>query len=523
MLPEIRARLPADIEQCTTYVEPFVGAGAVLFHLLDNYEFENFHIADINPELILCYRTLQSSAPVVITHLQALVEAYPTDTEERKDFYYAVRQEWNDSVPLLNELSNDDQALRVAQTLFLNKTCFNGLFRVNSKGEFNVPTGRYVNPSFPTEESLLEVQEALQEVTIHLVSFEKCIEWVDENTFVYFDPPYRPLSKTSHFVSYSKGDFNDDDQKRLAALFCTLDGMGAQLLLSNSDPKNTVPEDDFFDDLYRGFNIQRVSAKRAINSRGDRRGSINELLVTNYGSQMIHGVQLTKTQQECVVAMNAHQGDVYSAAVSTGRSIPNIRGHLRKARTNGAQFPWRMTHLTAKHCTLWEQVMDDGNTVGYVRGDRHGPLDLRVLDMPPNGHISRAPAPSHIGWLTDLLLKSAHLNAQGRPLDPLIDFFDWAISQYNSSQAWQNKNEQINYSGIVPPSILVGLTNLPGFTADHLCTLIDIFSKTEKLGPGGSGTVAYRFLELLNAARDWLDRGAVWNEVYSLLRVASAR
>ena len=282
MLPEIQARLPADIEQCTTYVEPFVGAGAVLFHLLENYEFENVHIADINPELILCYRTLQSSAPVVITHLQALVKAYPSDTEERKDFYYAVRQEWNDSVPLLNELSNDDQALRVAQTLFLNKTCFNGLFRVNRKGEFNVPTGRYVNPSFPTEEALLEVQEALQDVTIHLASFEKCIEWVDENTFVYFDPPYRPLSETANFVSYSKGDFNDDDQRRLAALFHTLNEQEVNLLLSNSDPTNTVPDDDFFDALYAGFQIDRVNANRAINSNPDRRGAITELLIRNH-------------------------------------------------------------------------------------------------------------------------------------------------------------------------------------------------------------------------------------------------
>jgi len=282
MLPEIQARLPADIEQCTTYVEPFVGAGAVLFHLLENYEFENVHIADINPELILCYRTLQSSAPVVITHLQALVKAYPSDTEERKDFYYAVRQEWNDSVPLLNELSNDDQALRVAQTLFLNKTCFNGLFRVNRKGEFNVPTGRYVNPSFPTEEALLEVQEALQDVTIHLASFEKCIEWVDEKTFVYFDPPYRPLSDTSHFVSYSKGQFNDVDQKHLAELFFALDKVGARLMLSNSDPTNTNPGDKFFFELYSGFQVDRVNANRSINSVPELRGPITELLIGNY-------------------------------------------------------------------------------------------------------------------------------------------------------------------------------------------------------------------------------------------------
>jgi len=119
-------------------------------------------------------------------------------------------------------------------------------------------------------------------VIIHEAPFEECEKWVNGATFVYFDPPYRPLSKTSHFVSYSKGDFNDDHQKRLAALFCTLDGMGAQLLLSNSDPKNTVPDDDFFDDLYSGFTIDRVQANRAINSDPDSRGAITELMIVNY-------------------------------------------------------------------------------------------------------------------------------------------------------------------------------------------------------------------------------------------------
>ena len=242
MLPEIQARLPADIEQCTTYVEPFVGAGAVLFHLHENYEFENVHIADINPELILCYRVLQSSAPAVITHLQALIADYPDDNDTRSDFYYQVRTTWNESVDQIENLSQDQQNLRVAQTIFMNKTCFNGLFRVNSNGHFNVPVGRYLHPSFPTAEALLEVQEALQGVEIHLASFEECEQWVDENTFVYFDPPYRPLSETSHFVSYSRGQFNDDDQIRLAGVFTSLANSGTRVMLSNSDPTNTMPE-----------------------------------------------------------------------------------------------------------------------------------------------------------------------------------------------------------------------------------------------------------------------------------------
>ena len=281
LISEIEARLPADIDECTTYVEPFVGGGAVLFHLLKTRSFEEVHISDLNPELILCYRTLQEDALSIINHLSILIDAYPSEQDQRKDSFYRIRNEWNSNVGRIEALSKTQKAKRTAQMLFLNKTCFNGLFRVNRKGEFNVPIGGYVNPSFPRTEDLLEVQSALQGVTIHEAPFEECEKWVNDRAFVYFDPPYRPLSDTSSFVSYSKGDFNDQDQKRLAKLFRTLDGMGAKLLLSNSDPKNTIPDDDFFDDLYTGFKIERVSANRAINSNPDRRGPITELLISN--------------------------------------------------------------------------------------------------------------------------------------------------------------------------------------------------------------------------------------------------
>jgi len=282
LMNEIEARLPSDIEECKSYIEPFVGGGAVLFHLLETRTFEEVHISDVNPELILCYRTLKSDAELVIKHLSKLIESYPTEQDQRKESYYTIRQDWNSNVGKIPSLSKTQMAKRTARTLFLNKTCFNGLFRVNSKGEFNVPIGSYVNPSFPSSEDLLEVQSALQSVTIHEVPFEECENWIDETSFVYFDPPYRPLSATSHFVSYSKGDFNDEDQKRLATFFRTLDKTGAKLLLSNSDPKNTNPDDEFFDNLYSKFTIDRVSANRAINSKGLKRGPINELLIRNY-------------------------------------------------------------------------------------------------------------------------------------------------------------------------------------------------------------------------------------------------
>jgi len=281
LLPEIEERLPCDIEGCTTYVEPFVGAGAVFFYLQEKYDFETIHISDNNPELVQCYRALQSSVKMVIGELQQLIDSYPTDQDERKIVYYEIRTNWNSRVGQIRSMSKAEKAHRAAQTIFLNKTCFNGLFRVNRKGEFNVPIGGYVHPSFPSPDSLIQVHHALKNVKIHHGSFEACESWVDDKTFVYFDPPYRPLSESSSFVSYSVGDFNDDNQRKLAQVFRELDAKGARLLLSNSDPKNTVPDDDFFEDLFAGFNIDRVFANRAINSNPKKRGAITELLISN--------------------------------------------------------------------------------------------------------------------------------------------------------------------------------------------------------------------------------------------------
>ena len=282
LLDEISSRFPTNIEDCSTYVEPFVGGGAVLFHLLKHYEFDEVHIFDINPELTLCYEMLKKCAKQVWNQLNSMVDEYPPHgTQERKSYYYAMRTSWNEGVSELHSMSEPNKVKRVAQTIFINKTCFNGLFRVNSKGEFNVPLGSYKNPSFPTEADLLEVQRALKNVKIHLGSFEEAKKYIDTNTFVYFDPPYRPLSATSHFVSYTKGSFDDDDQKKLAAFVQDISEAGAKFILSNSDPKNTVPDDAFFDDLYSDFSIDRIQCNRAINSNPNKRGAVTELLIGN--------------------------------------------------------------------------------------------------------------------------------------------------------------------------------------------------------------------------------------------------
>ncbi len=276
LISEIEARLPADVDKCTSYVEPFVGGGAVLFYLLEKRMFDEVHISDVNPELILCYRSIKSDAKLISKHLSKMADSYPLEPDERKNQYYAMREEWNNGVGLISKLSKNQKAIRVAQTIFLNKTCFNGLFRVNRKGEFNVPIGSYDSPSFPSLDELLEVQKALKPVQIHLASFERCEKWADESSLVYFDPPYRRINQSS-FVSYSKDDFGDKEQIKLAKLFKRLDKKGSKLMLSNS-----YNGDDFFIDLFGDYEIDFIKARRSINSIGDERGQIDELLVRNY-------------------------------------------------------------------------------------------------------------------------------------------------------------------------------------------------------------------------------------------------
>ena len=281
LITTIEGVFPKNIEDFDTYIEPFIGGGALLFHLLEKNQFKNWHISDINPELILCYKRIKDSVKSVNTALNKLISEYPSDDESRATLFYDIRSQWNSNLDI-GKMSKKKQCERVAQTIFLNKTCFNGLFRLNRKGEFNVPTGKYVNPSFPSNEELIAVSEALSNVEIHLGAYDSSIDWIEGETLVYFDPPYRPLSKTSSFVSYSKGDFNDEDQTNLAEFCNTLNERNVKFILSNSDPKNTVPDDDFFDNLYSDFTIQRIHAGRAINSNPKKRGKITELLVRNY-------------------------------------------------------------------------------------------------------------------------------------------------------------------------------------------------------------------------------------------------
>ena len=182
---------------------------------------------------------------------------------------------------LISQKKNNS-TLRAALFIYLNKTCFNGLYRVNRHGAFNVPMGSYKNPNICNIDNLLLVSNKLQSVNILNGDYKDTENMIDEHTFVYFDPPYRPLSKTSEFTSYNETEFNDDNQRELAKYIKALAEKGAKVIASNSDPKNTNPDDDFFDELYKPLEIHRISAKRSINSKKDGRGKISELLITSY-------------------------------------------------------------------------------------------------------------------------------------------------------------------------------------------------------------------------------------------------
>lgn len=286
LLSEIEARLPKDLHSYDTYIEPFIGGGAVMFYLLHNHSFKKIVALDINPELILCYKTLQHSVKKVIKELKQLQDDFPAFecVDERKAYFYSIRREWNCNNSEIFSLKKQEQIKRVAKTIFLNKTCFNGLFRVNSKGEFNVPIGSYKNPKILDEQNLINVSKAIRNVEFHHAQYSQVLLHLGHKSFVYLDPPYRPLTTSSSFTAYSKSGFNDNNQYQLAELCQQLHHNGVQFLLSNSDPKNADENDTFFDELYAEFLISRVQANRAINSKGTGRGKITEILVQNYNT-----------------------------------------------------------------------------------------------------------------------------------------------------------------------------------------------------------------------------------------------
>ncbi len=286
LLEQIANFLPEEliIGSIKKYIEPFVGGGAVFLHLAQCYKIEEFLIFDINTELVLAYKTIQNHVDELIHVLLNLQNKYLSlDEQERTHFYYEVRTQFNRQRHQVDFQKTNQQAIeRTAQIIFLNRTCFNGLFRVNSKGDFNVPVGRYKNPTICDSENLKAVSQVLQRTQIYQGDFTECERFVDQYSLVYFDPPYRPLSRTANFTAYAQQTFDDTEQLRLRDFFALLDRKGAKLILSNSDPKNKDLTDDFFEIAYGNYQLKRVQAKRRINCNASKREQINELLITNY-------------------------------------------------------------------------------------------------------------------------------------------------------------------------------------------------------------------------------------------------
>lgn len=246
------------------YYEPFVGGGAVFFYLKP----ESGHINDINEVLINTYKIIKTKPHDLIELLRDLEDKFHKSKDEnKKEFYYDIREKFNDiKKPNLQ---------KSAYLIFLNKTCFNGMYRENSKGGFNVPFGQYKNPTILNESNILEVSKLLKHIEITNTSFEECLENAEKGDFIYFDPPYYPLNKTSSFTTYSKDNFLEKEQEKLASLFKKLDKKGCYVMLSNS---NT----EFIEKLYKGYNIKKIYANRMINSVSSKRGKILEIVVRNY-------------------------------------------------------------------------------------------------------------------------------------------------------------------------------------------------------------------------------------------------
>jgi len=286
LLAQMEAFFPLALKSgaIRRYVEPFIGSGAVFFRVLQAYPVQEYLVADINLDLILAYQTLQNDVEGLIEALGELQSRYlPLDEPARRDFYYQVRSRYNERRAQFDSTQSQMGWIeRSAETIFLNRTGYNGLFRLNSRGGFNVPFGRYRNPRILDVENLRAVARLLQGVQIAYGDFKAIEPYVDEEAFVYFDPPYRPISATAHFTSYSKDSFDDGQQLRLAAFYRALDRKGARLMLSNSDPRSIDPADDFFEQAYAGFRIERLRASRNISSNPQKRGPISELLILNY-------------------------------------------------------------------------------------------------------------------------------------------------------------------------------------------------------------------------------------------------
>jgi DNA adenine methylase len=261
LLSQFEQYYPKDFNN---YFEPFIGGGALFFNLSPT----KAHINDVNATLISAYKNIKNKPEEVMKILKKLESEYKNGNEEsKKEFFYKIRDEFNNT--------SDAELKKSAYLIFLNKTCFNGMYRENSKGGFNTPFGKAKNPTILDRENILLVSKVLKHTKLTSVSFEKAVAEAKKGDFVYFDPPYHPLTETAKFTSYHKDSFTKEDQLRLRDLFDELDKRGCYVMLSNSHTP-------FINDIYKKYRRETVMANRAINCKASGRGKIKELLILNY-------------------------------------------------------------------------------------------------------------------------------------------------------------------------------------------------------------------------------------------------
>lgn len=279
LIEQLDALLPADFEawRDVTYIEPFIGGGAMLFYMIQCYpHIRHAVINDINADLIRCYTTVRDCVDALIPSLRRIEQTYcalPT-LDDQRAYFMDMRQKYNEKG--LDDIEN------TTLFFFLNRTCFNGLYRVNRRGLFNVPFGRYTKPLICDEATLRSDSAVLQRVEILHGDFEETLGYTGAHTLFYLDPPYRPLSHTSSFNDYTKEAFNDAAQQRLKVFCDRITDEGHRFMLSNSDCKSDGYECGFFDMLYKDYRIERVLASRNVNANPDKRGKIKEIVVRNY-------------------------------------------------------------------------------------------------------------------------------------------------------------------------------------------------------------------------------------------------
>ncbi|MEA5470521.1 DNA adenine methylase [Spirulina sp. 06S082] len=281
LIPEIQSVLSLKFNNYNdpfTYIEPFIGGGSVLFHLFKTFpNLEKAIINDINTDLIVAYQTIKTYPQQLIDALQNIEKEYYglNNIAKKNEFFLERRNQFNQK----NRHNNIDNTVLL---IFLNKTCFNGLYRVNSKGLFNVPFGKYIKPKICDAETIWSVHQCLQKTTILNGDFEQTLQYADQKTFFYLDPPYKPIKTTSSFTSYTKENFGDSDQLRLKGFCDKINETNCKFIQSNSDVRNYDEKNSFFDELYKKYNINRVKARRNINSKGAKRGKIDEILIHNF-------------------------------------------------------------------------------------------------------------------------------------------------------------------------------------------------------------------------------------------------